>query len=119
MSVSHFENCKFCQEQHQNQKIVKSVNSNSPKDFLIETINQYQAYDLFMQCMHPNGIPYDIIKKSLPLINGEIAKVLANIVDFVDSMMNDYVGTFLFLGLGIVITYYQSKWYEYDPDKDF
>ena len=32
--------------------------------------------------MHPNGIAYDIIKKSLPVINSEISKVLANVVDF-------------------------------------
>ncbi len=30
----------------------------------------------------PNGIAYDIIKKKIPVINAEIAKVLANIVDF-------------------------------------
>ena len=42
----------------------------------------YAAYDLFMKCMHPNGIPYDIIKKKLPLINEEIAKILTNIVEF-------------------------------------
>ena len=35
-----------------------------------------------MRCMHANGISYDIIKKRLPLINAEIAKVIANIVDF-------------------------------------
>ena len=35
-----------------------------------------------MQCMHPNGIAYDIIKKKIPVINQEIAKVLANIVEF-------------------------------------
>ena len=34
-------------------------------------------------------------------------------------MMNEYVGTALFLGIGIVVTYYQAKWSEYDPDKDF
>ena len=44
--------------------------------------NSYTAYDLFMQCMHPNGIAYDVIKKKIPVINQEIAKVLANIVDF-------------------------------------
>ena len=33
--------------------------------------------------------------------------------------MNEYVGTVILLGLGIVVTYYQSKWYEYDQDKDF
>ena len=35
-----------------------------------------------MRCMHPNGIAYDIIKRSLPTINSEISKILANIVDF-------------------------------------
>ena len=43
---------------------------------------EYAAYDLFMGCMHPNGIAYDVIKKKIPVINQEIAKVLANIVDF-------------------------------------
>jgi DNA repair exonuclease SbcCD ATPase subunit len=32
--------------------------------------------------MHPNGIGYDIIKQKLPIINEEIAKILANVVDF-------------------------------------
>jgi len=44
--------------------------------------NQYEAYDLFMRCTHPNGISYDIIKNKLPAINEEIAKILTNIVDF-------------------------------------
>jgi len=44
--------------------------------------NSYAAYDLFMQCMHPNGIAYDVIKKKIPVINQEIARILANIVDF-------------------------------------
>tara|TARA_R110000824_G_scaffold65415_3_gene170368 strand:+ start:910 stop:4065 length:3156 start_codon:yes stop_codon:yes gene_type:complete len=43
---------------------------------------EYAAYDLYMRCMHSNGIAYDIIKKQLPAINDEIAKVLANIVSF-------------------------------------
>ena len=32
--------------------------------------------------MHANGIAYDVIKKKIPVINQEIAKVLANIVEF-------------------------------------
>ena len=44
--------------------------------------NDFEAYDLYARCMHPNGIAYDIIKKSLPTINSEISKILANIVDF-------------------------------------
>ena len=43
---------------------------------------EYTAYDLFMRCMHSNGIAYDIIKKKIPVINQEVAKMLANIVDF-------------------------------------
>jgi DNA repair exonuclease SbcCD ATPase subunit len=43
---------------------------------------EYEAYDLFMKAMHANGISYDIIKKRLPVINDEVAKVLANVVDF-------------------------------------
>ena len=44
--------------------------------------NDFEAHDLYLRCMHPNGIAYDIIKKSLPIINSEIAKILANIVEF-------------------------------------
>ena len=43
---------------------------------------EFAAYDLYMRCMHPNGIAYDVIKKKIPVINEEIAKVLANIVEF-------------------------------------
>ena len=43
---------------------------------------EYSAYDLYMKCMHSSGVAYDIIKKQLPVINQEIAKVLANIVEF-------------------------------------
>ena len=43
---------------------------------------EYAAFDLFMRCTHSNGIAYDIIKKRLPVINCEIAKVLSNIADF-------------------------------------
>ncbi len=71
-------------------EFVKSVGSYEQK---IENINEqkqeyrdlqteFAAFDLFMQCMHPNGIAYDVIKKKIPVINEEVAKVLANIVDF-------------------------------------
>jgi DNA repair exonuclease SbcCD ATPase subunit len=35
-----------------------------------------------MTCCHPNGVSYEIIKKRLPFINQEIAKILTNIVEF-------------------------------------
>ena len=43
---------------------------------------EFSSYDLYLRCMHPNGIAYDVIKRKLPVINDEIAKILANIVDF-------------------------------------
>jgi len=52
------------------------------KEDLQNLREEYEAYDLYMRCMHPNGISYDIIKKRLPVINEEIAKILANVVDF-------------------------------------
>ncbi len=50
---------------------------------------EYAAYDLLMSCCHSNGISYDIIKKRLPLINAEIAKILTNIVEFEVFIEND------------------------------
>jgi len=44
--------------------------------------SEYASYDLFLRCMHPNGIAYDIIKQKLPVINEEIAKILSNVVEF-------------------------------------
>ncbi len=52
------------------------------KDELDNLRREYTAYDLFMTCCHPNGIAFDIIKEKLPVINEEITKILANIVDF-------------------------------------
>jgi DNA repair exonuclease SbcCD ATPase subunit/DNA repair exonuclease SbcCD nuclease subunit len=60
----------------------KTENLVSQKKEYIELQREFAAYDLYMQCMHSNGIAYDIIKKKIPVINEEIAKVLANIVDF-------------------------------------
>tara|TARA_B100000287_G_scaffold218566_1_gene206112 strand:- start:1285 stop:4452 length:3168 start_codon:yes stop_codon:yes gene_type:complete len=60
----------------------KIKNLEEQRDLLEEYRCQYSAYDLYMQCMHSNGIAFDIIKKKLPVINEEIAKTIANIVDF-------------------------------------
>ena len=60
----------------------KLQNLSEQKQELADLREEYSAYDLFMRCMHSSGISYDIIKKKLPAINEEIAKVLANIVNF-------------------------------------
>jgi DNA repair exonuclease SbcCD ATPase subunit len=59
------------------------------KEELENLRKDFSAYDLFMTCMHSNGISYDIIKKKLPVINNEIAKVLANVVNFEVFFEND------------------------------
>ena len=43
---------------------------------------EFSAYELFMRCMHSNGIAYDIIKRQLPIINEEITKILSNLTEF-------------------------------------
>jgi len=60
----------------------KLKNLTSQKQEMVTLREEFAAYDLFMTCMHSNGISYDIIKKKLPVINDEVSKVLANVVDF-------------------------------------
>jgi len=48
MTISHFENCAFCKEQSAtaaNNRLLKNAGYTSPKDFLVETIKQYQHLD--------------------------------------------------------------------------
>jgi DNA repair exonuclease SbcCD ATPase subunit len=49
----------------------------------------YIAYDLFAQATHANGISYEVIKSMMPIINTEIQKILASIVDFDVFFDND------------------------------
>ena len=67
----------------------KTYFSYRTKQELLDLREDFSAYDLFMRCMHSNGISYDIIKRKLPVINNEIAKVLANVVNFEVFFEND------------------------------
>ena len=49
----------------------------------------YSAYDLYKKAMGSNGVSLDIIKRELPSINEEIAKILTNVVDFEVYLEND------------------------------
>ena len=69
------------------EQVVKNIKQQ--KEELIETRKQYAAYDLLMRCMHSNGISLDVIRKRLPFINEEIAKVLSNVVDFEIVLQNE------------------------------
>jgi len=44
--------------------------------------DDFAAYHLLMTCCHPSGVSYEVIKRRLPCINQEIAKILTNIVEF-------------------------------------
>ena len=50
---------------------------------------EYSAYDLYKKAMGSNGVSLDIIKKELPIINDEIAKILANVVNFEVFLENE------------------------------
>lgn len=43
---------------------------------------EYSAYELFLKAVHNNGIPFELIKKTLPVLNEEMNKLLHNIVEF-------------------------------------
>jgi len=60
----------------------KHVQFTEQKEEYLALQDEFTTADLFLKCMHPNGISYDIIKKRLPLINTEISKILTNIVEF-------------------------------------
>jgi DNA repair exonuclease SbcCD ATPase subunit len=60
----------------------KVIDLNEKKKELQDIREEFTSYDLFMRCVHSNGIAYDIIKKRLPIINSEISKIISNIVDF-------------------------------------
>jgi DNA repair exonuclease SbcCD ATPase subunit/DNA repair exonuclease SbcCD nuclease subunit len=56
---------------------------------LAEKRKEFAAYDLYLKAMHPNGISYQVIKDKLPVINAEINKMLANVVEFQIFLVND------------------------------
>ena len=70
----------FLIEQGSVQQFVQTIQAQKQEQEELE--REWIAYDLFMRCMHPNGIAYEVIKQKLPIINEEIQKCLANIVDF-------------------------------------
>jgi len=67
----------------------KLVQIEKDKSDYLQKQEEFSAYDLFMRCMHANGIAYTIIKNRLPVLNEEISKILTNIVDFEVMFEND------------------------------
>jgi len=67
----------------------KNKELNEQKQHFRDLEEEFTVADLFMSCVHANGISYDIIKRRLPIINDEISKILTNIVDFEVFFEND------------------------------
>jgi len=67
-------------EEATTKEMIRSIHAE--RNEFTDVMNEYRAYDIYMTCMHANGISYEIIQQKLPIINQEIAKVLSNIVDF-------------------------------------
>jgi DNA repair exonuclease SbcCD ATPase subunit/DNA repair exonuclease SbcCD nuclease subunit len=67
----------------------KNTELTNQRDEFVDMQEEFTTADLYMRCMHANGISYDIIKKRLPLINDEISKILTTIVEFEVFFEND------------------------------
>lgn len=66
------------------------------KDTLIERINEvkeleeyHKLLEYYLEAVHRNGIPYDLITKSMPALEGEINNILSQTVDFTIEMEVD------------------------------
>ena len=80
--------CNYCRDDllklHKQEGSLQAqlTENQNKRNELEKTRREFSAYDLFMKCMHPNGIAFGIIKNKLPVINEAITEVLANVVEF-------------------------------------
>ena len=58
----------------------KQINDNIDKVEKLE--GDHQAYQFLLEAIKRDGVPYDLISKSLPTIEGAVNDILAQIVDF-------------------------------------
>ena len=56
------------------------INENIDKVEQLE--GDYQAYQYLLNAIQRDGVPYDLISKSLPTVEGAVNDILAQIVDF-------------------------------------
>jgi DNA repair exonuclease SbcCD ATPase subunit len=59
------------------------------KKTIMETMNKvedlqtkYEAYEYYMDAVKRDGVPYELIEKALPTIEGEVNDILSQMVDF-------------------------------------
>ena len=69
---------------HGNIQVLKTkenqINENIDKVEKLE--GDYQAYQYLLNAVQRDGVPYDLISKSLPTVEGAVNDILAQIVDF-------------------------------------
>lgn len=69
---------------HGNIQVLKTkenqINENIDKVEQLE--GDYQAYQYLLNAVQRDGVPYDLISKSLPTVEGAVNDILAQIVDF-------------------------------------
>ena len=58
----------------------KQINDNIKK--VEELEDSHQAYQYLLEAIKRDGVPYDLISKSLPTVEGAVNDILAQIVDF-------------------------------------
>ncbi len=58
----------------------KQINENIDK--VAELEDSHQAYQYLLEAIKRDGVPYDLISKSLPTVEGAVNDILAQIVDF-------------------------------------
>ena len=58
----------------------KQINENIDKVEQLE--GDYQAYQYLLNAIQRDGVPYDLISKSLPTVEGAVNDILAQVVDF-------------------------------------
>ena len=58
----------------------KQINDNINK--VEELEGDYQAYQYLLEAIKRDGVPYDLISKSLPTVEGAVNDILSQIVDF-------------------------------------
>ena len=59
------------------------------KQNIVDTINKveeleikYKAYEYYLDAVKRDGVPYELVSKALPTVEGEVNNILAQIVDF-------------------------------------
>ena len=77
-----------CEQEIEKMKSVM-ISDKTKLDHIIEekkqyenNLEEYSAYDLYIKAMHPSGVPFEIVKKHLPIINSEIEKILSSVAEF-------------------------------------